>query len=195
MVVNRDPCLNGVEPGEGVLTIYLSPIALDINPICALNKVFITEHELNFPDQEITYDFQGDNSTNYEWVVKNNAYFINNNGERYQLESFHTHKKGEHTINGERFDLELHFVFPEPIDFSPENILVLGLLFKVGDESSQIIKEILDNKPIKIPTIIKESFCTYNGSLTKQNLEDIDALAVNWNIIRLSIKNCTFISK
>lgn len=173
-----DPCLNGKEP-ESALTIYLSPIPLYINPTIDKNTFFCSTHFLKFPDKEIFYEYD---SQQEQWDVKNKDYIITNNKETYQLESFHTHKHGEHTINGKSYPFELHFVFPEPAGQDIENILVLGLLFEIGHKSAKIITDIIAGKPFKLASI-KNNFCTYNGSLTKENLEDIHATAVNWNII------------
>jgi len=178
-----DPCLNGKEISNtpSILQLYLSPIPLNIDPIKYHNKIFISNHRLTFPDKKIKYEFVGEDSL--EWRVKTKNYIVYNNDEKYYLESFHIHKHGEHTINGKHFDCELHFVFPNYS--SNDTILVLGILFNFGKRSSKIIKSLIKSKSFSLPDNIENNFCTYGGSLTKVNLEDIDAVAVNWNILTL----------
>lgn len=179
-----DPCLNGNETTNipSILQLYLSPIPLNTDTTKYHNKIFISNHKLTFPDKKIRYEFIGEKSL--EWKVNTKDYIIHNNNEKYYLESFHFHKHGEHTINGKHFDCELHFVFPNYTN--NKMILVLGILFNFGKHSSKIIKSLIKGKSFSLPNSIENNFCTYNGSLTNVNLEDIDAAAVNWNILTLT---------
>jgi len=168
---------------ESALEIYLSPININ-PPNCKIsNSVFQSKHALHLPEQDIFYYFN--NNTTHdslpEWHVINPFYNITNNNENYTLNNFHMHYPAEHPINNIRHPLEIHFVF---YDLAHENnALVVGYLFQIGNKSSKLIQSLLKNTPIKFPTLINNDFCTYNGSLTKINLEDIHQLAVNWNLL------------
>ncbi|CAJ2654467.1 unnamed protein product [Trifolium pratense] len=50
------------------------------------------------------------------------------NGTRYILKQLHWHSPSEHTINGKRFDLELHLVHQTPSG----KTAVIGVLYKTG---------------------------------------------------------------
>ncbi|XP_057955070.1 alpha carbonic anhydrase 7 [Malania oleifera] len=50
------------------------------------------------------------------------------NGTEYDLKQCHWHSPSEHTINGERFDLELHMVHQNPSG----QIAVVGILYTIG---------------------------------------------------------------
>nr|GEU75896.1 alpha carbonic anhydrase 7-like [Tanacetum cinerariifolium] len=53
---------------------------------------------------------------------------IHINGTEYQLNQLHWHSPTEHTINGRRFNLELHLVHQS----TDEKIAVVGILYKIG---------------------------------------------------------------
>lgn len=186
-----DTTLQDLIEDYNVLKIYLSPIAL------YPKNSFQSKHTLNLPNRKIRYLFDQNNSLP-EWKVLNQKYSINNNETIYTLQDFHAHTPSEHSIDDKKYDIEIHFVFVE--NDNPINILVIGYLFKISSKSSKMIRRLLANKPIKLPVIIDNNFLTYNGSLTKINLEDIHPLAVNWNVIS-KIKKITqndfniFISK
>ncbi len=166
------------------MTIYLSPIPVSPpqkgNCKCGEDG-FQSTHQIEFPKQEIEYFFTHDEHHQPEWKVTNPYYDVVNDNENYVLGEFHMHYPAEHLVNGVRYPLELHFLFPDPTNIS--NAFVLGFLFQIGCKSSKIIRQIMDNCHVKLPHKIDNDFCTYNGSLTKINLEDIRPLAVNWNLI------------
>ncbi|KAM3738952.1 hypothetical protein ACB098_09G168700 [Castanea mollissima] len=60
---------------------------------------------------------------------KGDAGYININGTDYNLQQCHWHSPSEHTINGSRFDLEIHVVHQNP---STNKIAVVGVLYKYG---------------------------------------------------------------
>jgi carbonic anhydrase len=55
----------------------------------------------------------------------------------YVLQQFHFHSPGEHSIDGKKFDLEVHFVHKD----GEGNVAVAGVLFNEGAEN-EILKEI-----------------------------------------------------
>ncbi|KAM1757368.1 hypothetical protein ACFX11_006628 [Malus domestica] len=54
--------------------------------------------------------------------------FILLNGTLYKLKQCHWHASSEHTINGKRFDLEVHLVH----ESATGNIAVTGILYRIG---------------------------------------------------------------
>ena len=54
--------------------------------------------------------------------------FILLNGTLYKLKQCHWHSSSEHTINGKRFDLEVHLVH----ESATGNIAVTGILYRIG---------------------------------------------------------------
>ncbi|XP_076925678.1 alpha carbonic anhydrase 7-like [Bidens hawaiensis] len=57
---------------------------------------------------------------------------ININGTKYQLNQLHWHTPTEHTVNGRRYNLELHLVH-QSID---GKIAVVGIMYKIGRPDS-----------------------------------------------------------
>ncbi|WCJ34452.1 alpha carbonic anhydrase 7 [Euphorbia peplus] len=69
---------------------------------------------------------------------------ININGTKYFLEQCHWHSPSEHTINGRRYEMELHMVH-QSRDINVKNkIAVLGLLYKIGQPDSFLSKLLKD---------------------------------------------------
>ena len=100
--------------------------------------------------------------------------------QRYPLLQAHLHAPGEHTLNGQKYDAEMHFVHIR----DDGQIVVVGLLLETGQANEQI-QLMLDNTPntpeekTHNPTAISFSpmrllprgagsrrFFTYSGSLT-----------------------------
>ncbi|KAL6998172.1 carbonic anhydrase [Sarracenia purpurea var. burkii] len=67
------------------------------------------------------------------------------NGTEYFLQQGHWHSPSEHSINGRRFDLELHLVHLSPDPKVKNKIAVIGLLYKSGPPDpflSQLMRKI-----------------------------------------------------
>lgn len=115
--------------------------------------------------------------------------------DKYKLEQFHCHwgpdssVGSEHTVDGNSFPAEIHFVhwncdkyssFEEAVD-KEDGLAVLGIFFKVGTKHSELNKivELLTKIPFKGETVpvgqdldpvsfipANQCFWTYPGSLT-----------------------------
>ncbi|XP_028789954.1 alpha carbonic anhydrase 7-like [Neltuma alba] len=100
------------------------------------------------------------------------------NGSDYFLHQAHWHSPSEHTINGRRYDLELHMVHSS--SSNPEKVVVVGLLYKIGcadpflSKLEKYLKEMVDEieeegigkiHPLEIRTRGR-NYYTYMGSLT-----------------------------
>ncbi|XP_059428581.1 carbonic anhydrase Nec1-like [Corylus avellana] len=72
------------------------------------------------------------------WIC-DHAGSIQINGTDYFLKQGHWHSPSEHSINGRRYDLELHMVH-ETLNPGVKNIAVVGLLYKIGPPDSFLSK-------------------------------------------------------
>ncbi|CAI8614685.1 unnamed protein product [Vicia faba] len=78
---------------------------------------------------------------------KGDAGSININGNDYFLQQSHWHWPSEHTINGRRFDLELHMVHVSPQPDGTNKTAVVGILYKYGTPDpflSELVKYIVE---------------------------------------------------
>ncbi|CAK9134013.1 unnamed protein product [Ilex paraguariensis] len=65
-----------------------------------------------------------------QWV--DGAGSIQINGTEYVLQQAHWHSPSEHTINGRRYDMELHMVHLSSDPNVKDKIAVIGVLYKIG---------------------------------------------------------------
>ncbi|KAL5546071.1 hypothetical protein UlMin_005758 [Ulmus minor] len=114
-----------------------------------------------------------------QWIG-NNAGSIKINGTEYFLQQAHWHSPSEHTINGRRYDMEMHLVHLSPDQSLKNKIAVVGVLYKIGhpdsflsklmeDISSMTDEKIERTKGVIDPTEIKvrgKNWYRYMGSLT-----------------------------
>ncbi|XP_057743640.1 alpha carbonic anhydrase 7-like [Arachis stenosperma] len=105
---------------------------------------------------------------------------IDINGTQLFLKQCHWHSPSEHTINGRRYDMELHMVHESPEANGKTKVAVVGLLFKIGrpnpilSKLSNYIKSLVDKEEEKNigvfdPSEIKfggKKYYRYMGSLT-----------------------------
>jgi carbonic anhydrase len=78
------------------------------------------------------------NGHSIEWAVDEGSSVFWNDA-AYPLVQFHAHAGSEHTIQGNRYPLELHFVHVDDAgtdDKRDDAVLVVGVLFEVGAESA-----------------------------------------------------------
>lgn len=111
---------------------------------------------------------------------KEGAGSININGTEFFLHQCHWHAPSEHTINGRRYDLELHMVHESAKVNGKSRIAVIGLMYKIGrpdrllNKLSKYIKTMMDNEVERSigvfdPSEIKlggKKYYRYIGSLT-----------------------------
>ncbi|PON49015.1 Carbonic anhydrase, alpha-class [Parasponia andersonii] len=102
------------------------------------------------------------------------------NGTEYFLQQCHWHSPSEHTINGRRYDMEMHMVHISTDEKVKNKIAVVGVLYKLGRPDSLLSKlmrhiaAMADNEEEKHlgmtdPTKIKlrsKKYYRYMGSLT-----------------------------
>ncbi|CAJ1913026.1 unnamed protein product [Sphenostylis stenocarpa] len=108
-----------------------------------------------------------------EMKWKGNAGQLNLNGTNYKLIQCHWHTPSEHTLNGTKFDLELHVVHQNSVG----ERAAIGIWYKIGD-SDPLLSELLEklkslgDEDIDVgeinPGIIKfgSRYYRYDGSLT-----------------------------
>ena len=64
----------------------------------------------------------------------------------YFIRQYHLHMPSEHTINGERYYAELHVVHQKQHSRGVQDLLVVGILFALGDESP-LLKQFMTEEP------------------------------------------------
>lgn len=121
-----------------------------------------------------------DNGHSLQFDFKDGSY-INYDHKKYTLLQFHAHEESEHTIDGIRYPLELHFVHKA----SDGSLLVIGVMVKEGDENSYFEKlkvfkilakngkedtDITFNPEKMYPK--NKGYYTYQGSLTTPPCSD-----------------------
>ena len=97
------------------------------------------------PTLSFDYGGRAEHLTNTGEFVKVNyadAGGILLDGREYKLAEAHTHNPSEHTIDGERFALEMHLVHRR----EPGEIAVVGILFRAG-EPNAAIQAMIDAAP------------------------------------------------
>ncbi|MCB9744465.1 MAG: carbonic anhydrase family protein [Alphaproteobacteria bacterium] len=76
------------------------------------------------------------NGHSLQWTVSGENYLMVD-GLRWDLEQFHLHADSEHTVQGQRFPMEVHLVHRNDnstVDTSDDLLLVMGALFEVSDD-------------------------------------------------------------
>ena len=58
------------------------------------------------------------------------------NGHTFSLKQFHFHTPAENLINGERFQMEAHFVHADP----DGNLAVIAVMYNIGEENAELNK-------------------------------------------------------
>ncbi|KAF3454973.1 hypothetical protein FNV43_RR05421 [Rhamnella rubrinervis] len=104
------------------------------SPIDLLNKrVEIVSHlgrlKRNYKPSNATLKNRGHDMM-LQW--EGDAGHIGINGTKYELKQCHWHSPSEHTINGKKYDLELHLVHETP----QGHTTVVGILYKIGRSDS-----------------------------------------------------------
>jgi carbonic anhydrase len=119
--------------------------------------------------------------------------YIEIDGVRYDLLQFHFHTPSEHTIDGHRAPLEVHFVHKS----SAGVLAVVGILIESGAEN-EALKTVFDNLPpmvaavqtlnvsVNAADVLPSTRTTYryDGSLTTPPCSE----GVKWNVLTESIQ-------
>jgi carbonic anhydrase len=103
-------------------------------------------------------------------------------GVAYKTEEFHLHVSSEHTIDGKYFSLEMHVVHKKNTSTGDGDLLVVGVMYKIGSESAFLNRLGLPANTSILPYNIRNSseldlddelnfakadgFYQYDGSLT-----------------------------
>ncbi|KAL5067816.1 hypothetical protein RYX36_018703, partial [Vicia faba] len=152
-----------------------SPIDMSSNIVRVVPK--LDELKKNYKPQNAIIRNRG-HDIQLKW--QGDAGSININATEFFLRQMHWHSPSEHTINGQRYDMELHMVHESLKINGKSKIAVVGLLYKIGGPDplltklSNYIETIEDTKAgrgvgVINPSEIKvgcEKYYRYMGSLT-----------------------------
>ncbi|XP_061362549.1 alpha carbonic anhydrase 7-like [Gastrolobium bilobum] len=163
------------------------------SPIDLLSKrvqivSYLGKLQLNYQPSNATLENRG-HDIKLEWLEGKS--YLQIKGIQYVLKQFHWHSPSEHTIDGRRFDLELHMVHETPSG----QTAVIGVLYKIGrpDPFLSLLKNhleaisnstgakravgVVDPRLIKIDTT---QYYRYIGSLTTPPCDE----NITWTIVR-----------
>lgn len=117
---------------------------------------------------------------------------VNLNGKDYKLLQFHFHALSEHTIDGKRYPIEVHFVHKH----SDTDFAVIGAMYKEGKEN-KLFAKYLSNFPttngeykadeeFDLLSILPKgkAYYNYSGSLTTPPCSEV----VNWHVLKEPIE-------
>ncbi|XP_077213427.1 alpha carbonic anhydrase 4-like [Tasmannia lanceolata] len=126
-----------------------------------------------------------------KWAGQAGEFYVN--GNKYNLIQCHWHSPSEHTINGTRYDLELHMVH-QSID---GKIAVVGILYSIGlpdpflsklmssmkaianKNGGEIVVGMVDPNPMHV-SMVNNKYYRYEGSLTAPPCTE----GVLWTIVK-----------
>ncbi|KAH0981070.1 hypothetical protein GBA52_008247 [Prunus armeniaca] len=143
-------------------------------------------------------------------VWEGDAGSISINGTDYILRQCHWHSPSEHSINGKRYDLELHMVHRA----QNNNVAVVGFLYKIGEPNpflSEVTKEIASmtdvEKDVQLgvidPRKMKEAqtgllvskFYRYMGSFTTPPCTEGVTWTINEQVLSVSKSQVTLLQQ
>ncbi|CAI8583855.1 unnamed protein product [Vicia faba] len=119
-------CKNGV---------MQSPIDMSSNIVRVVPK--LDELKKNYKPQNAIIRNRG-HDIQLKW--QGDAGSININATEFFLRQMHWHSPSEHTINGQRYDMELHMVHESLKINGKSKIAVVGLLYKIGGPDPLLTK-------------------------------------------------------
>jgi len=145
------------------------------SPINIVSSRAVTgKHKIKFHYQ--TSKEHVDNLGHTVKVTYDSGSSLEYDGTTYDLVQFHFHTPSEHLLDGVTYPMEMHLVHAE--HGHPEKLLVLGVLFKEGDQSAllDVIADVpahagehLDkDEKVDVSSVLKkgEGYFHYQGSLT-----------------------------
>ncbi|KAJ1392213.1 Carbonic anhydrase, alpha-class, conserved site [Sesbania bispinosa] len=136
-----------------------SPIDLSSHRVKVVRK--LGELKKYYKPQNATVKNRG-HDIELKW--EGDAGSININGTEFSLHQCHWHSPSEHTINGRRYDLELHMVHESPKINGKSKIAVLSKHIKsMVDEEAERSIGVIDPSEIKLGG---KKYYRYMGSLT-----------------------------
>ncbi|KAI5395716.1 alpha carbonic anhydrase 7 [Lathyrus oleraceus] len=133
--------------------------------------------KINYKAQNATLKNRG-HDIEVKWL--GNAGTIDINGVNFFLHQAHWHSPAEHTINGSKYDVELHMVHESAMINGKTQIAVVGVLYKFGqpdrllEKLSKHIKSMVNTEAEKLMGVINPTeflrrgnkYYKYIGSLT-----------------------------
>ena len=72
--------------------------------------------------------------------VEDQGAYLTYDGQKYNLLQFHWHTLSEHTMNGEAYPMEVHFVHQREGATELNDLLVVGVWYEVGEGSPELDK-------------------------------------------------------
>lgn len=168
-------CTNGKEQ---------SPINIETSQV--IEDQQITDVTMNYQPTAFSFSNNG-HTIQANPLTSDNSFVIDS--QEYKLVQFHFHTPSEHQLNGQNFDMEIHFVHKDAQD----KLAVLGVMVKEGAANpylekawdviptAETTKDVQLTEPIDIMSLLpkdKNSF-RYNGSLTTPPCSE----AVKWVVL------------
>lgn len=178
---------------------------IEKNSDCGGNK----QSPINIIEIDAIYDSLPENKLDFFYNEKTNITEVQNNGhsiefdfelgdsisfknEIYHLLQIHFHEPSEHTINGVRYPIEIHFVHKSNLD----DLTVISVLGEEGEESElfeffesflpiQVNESKMIQEKVNVFDLLStnDSFYNYNGSLTTPPCSE----NVNWVVFKKPI--------
>jgi carbonic anhydrase len=154
---------------------------------------------------DLTFDYQPDTleliHNGHTVQVNHHAdSFVTLDNVAYKLAQFHFHAPSEHTVNGEKFDAELHLVHTIEVESEGKTVVVyavVGIMIKIGPETpvlSTVWEHLPSEKgsakriegvmidPTQLLPVERTTF-RYSGSLTTPPCSE----GVHWNLLTTPI--------
>jgi carbonic anhydrase len=162
---------------------YQSPIAFSDGDVKGKDKPKLEADYGN--DEQVSPEFT---LTNIEWGDEDpGSNTVELDGETYEFQQFHFHTTAEHVVNGERSDLEMHFVN----NTSGGATLVLAVFITEGEENDAF-SPITDSLPGPEEVVVdlqgllpkKRDSYRYSGSTTTPPCSG----GVQWNLFKKPVE-------
>ncbi|MEO0425030.1 MAG: carbonic anhydrase family protein [Pseudomonadota bacterium] len=154
------------------------------------------DHRVLFHDDHIAADAVRNTGHSVQLPLATGA-TVEFEGTRYALSQCHFHTPSEHQVDGVTYPMEMHCVSTNVEQSDPPDYLVVGFLFRMGEESAFISKFVsaipskadtsasLKGAPLYLEDIVREAsiqqgYYAYRGSLTTPPYTE----SVRWLILK-----------